>query len=97
MYYTIRNETLNTVAKEICKEKRVLCITSDNSILAKLIFTWLENFLYIDPKECAEDIECVRKLFEIHGEVMRLALEDKYFYYIDKDLLIKIIDKLLSL
>jgi hypothetical protein len=97
MYYTALNEILSTFVKEICRERNVLCISPDNSILAKLVFTWLENFLYIDPKECAEDIECVKKLFEIHGEVMRLALEDRYLYYVDKDLLIKIIEKLLSL
>jgi len=89
-------EYLKSFAKEICMKEGVLCI-DDNSDVLKFSISWIENFYYIDPRECAEDLDCLKRLFEIHNYVFRLSREDKYLFYIDPNLFLDTVRRLKSL
>ncbi|ADM27376.1 hypothetical protein Igag_0540 [Ignisphaera aggregans DSM 17230] len=89
-------EYLKSFAKEICTKEGVLCI-DENSDVLKFSISWIENFYYIDPRECAEDLDCLKRLLEIHSYVFRLSREDKYLFYIDPNLFLDTVRRLKSL
>ncbi len=70
--FTDSIEYLKNVAREICMKEETLCINDDNDML-KFSISWIENFYYIDPMECIEDVYCLKKLFEIHDDVFKLS------------------------
>ncbi len=96
--FTDSIDYLKNFAKEICTKEETLCIDDSNSSdLLKFSISWIENFYYIDPRDCAEDLECVKKIFEIHSYIFRLSRENRYLFYIDPNLFLDTIRKLKSL
>jgi hypothetical protein len=46
---------------------------------------------------CINDVECVEKIFDMHGEVLNLALKDEYIINLDEQLFRRTVEKLLEL
>jgi len=91
-------QALRRVASDICSKYGTLCFSeSDPDELVLFGFTWVENFYYIDPVECARDLKCVETIFEMHSTVLKLARENKYTVDNNGELLEKAVKKLLEL
>ncbi|MFZ8783624.1 MAG: hypothetical protein ACO2OR_06550 [Desulfurococcaceae archaeon] len=90
--------TLRRVASEICSKYGTLCFSeSDPDDLVLFGFTWVENFYYIDPLDCASNLKCIETVFEMHSTIFKLAREGKYVVNIDRVLLEGAVKKLLEL
>ena len=91
-------EMLRSIAGNICSKYGTLCFSeSDYDELVLFGFTWVENFYYIDPVECARDLKCIETIFEMHSTVLKLAREGKYIVNNDIELLEKAVKRLLEL
>ena len=89
---------LRLIASEICSKYGTLCFSeSDPDDLVLFGFTWVENFYYVDPVECARDVKCVETVFEMHSTVFKLAREGRYALSISRDLLENAVKRLISL
>jgi len=89
---------LRRVARSICRKYGTLCYTnSDPDDLVLFGFTWVENFYYVDPVECARDLKCIETIFEMHSTVFKLAREGVYIINNDKELIENAVKKLLKL
>jgi len=91
-------DLLRCIANSICSKYGALCFfQTDPDELVVLGFTWVENFYYIDPVECARDSKCIETVFEMHYTVLKLAREGKYSVDINIELLEKAVKRLLEL
>jgi len=90
-------DILKSIADEICGSENVMCIDDNSGDMLKLSFSWVESFYYIDPRECVEDIDCIRNIFDMHLNIFRLSIENKYMFNVEKEILINTIKKLKSL
>jgi hypothetical protein len=89
---------LRRVASEICSKYGTLCFSeSDPDDLVLFGFTWVENFYYIDPLDCASNLKCIETVFEMHSTIFKLAREGKYVVNNDRVLLEGAVKKLLEL
>ena len=91
-------EALRFTAREICSKYGALCYAeTDPDDLVLFGLTWVENFYYVDPVECAQDLKCVETIFEMHSTVFKLAREGAYIVNNDKELLENAVKRLLEL
>jgi hypothetical protein len=60
-------------------------------------FTWVENFYYIDPLDCASNLKCIETVFEMHSTIFKLAREGRYALSVSRDLLENAVKRLISL
>lgn len=102
MAITYDLKELRLLANEICSKYSLLCFSEldDEEFRTMMLFsiTWIETFYHIDPEECVEDIECVKKVLTIHGEVYGLMLKDSYAIELNnKEKIFKTIEKLSKL
>jgi hypothetical protein len=93
---------LKRLVDSICTEYNAMCftdITDPEDLEKTLLFigTWVESFYYVEPMLCINDVECVEKIFDMHGEVLNLALKDEYIVNLDEKLFRKTVEKLLEL
>ena len=96
--YTSNIEELRRIASEICIKHNTLCYSErDPNELVFFGFTWVENFYHVDPVKCAENLECVNTIFEMHSTILKLTLEDRYTVNTSRELLEETIKKLLLL
>jgi len=91
-------DLLRDIASIICNKYGTLCFSqSDSDDLVIFAFTWVENFYYVDPVECAGDLKCLETVFEMHNTVLKLAREDKYIVNNDIKLIERAVKRLLEL
>jgi len=93
---------LKRLVDSICTEYNAMCFTdiTDPEDLEKILLfidTWVESFYYVEPMLCINDVECVEKNFDMHGEVLNLALKDEYIINLDEQLFRRTVEKLLEL
>jgi len=91
-------DEMKYIAAEVCSKYETLCFDEkDPDELVLFSFTWIENFYYVDPVDCARDLDCIETIFNMHSIVTRLVLENKYSVNIDKDLIEYAVKSLLAL
>jgi len=91
-------DVLRGIASIICSKYSTLCFSeSDSDDLVIFAFTWVENFYYINPVECAKDLKCIETIFEMHSTVLKLARDGRYIVNNDIELIEKSIKRLLEL
>jgi hypothetical protein len=89
---------LREIADSVCKKHNTMCYGSrDSDDIVLFGFTWVEGFYYVDPAECSRNLECVKGVFDMHFEVLKLVYEDKYAVYVDEELIDRAVSELLKL
>ena len=93
---------LRVLADPVCRELNTPCINGieDPDLYEKIhlfIGTWVESFYYVDPGECIEDVDCISKILNMHGEIFNLAIRREYTVNIDEDLFRKAVEKLIEI
>lgn len=93
--YTSNVKDLLNIAEKLCNRFGVLC-SEQNEFILKFALTWIENFYYVDPRECISDLTCIEKIFDMHSKIISYVYRNEYLIKIS-DETIKTVEKLINL